>query len=67
MSNTNAQTVEERLHRLKALMEALVCVAERSEFVVDVANVSGFLGIMAREELTAVKTVLGADVMGRKC
>lgn len=42
LENTNS--VEEWLHRLNALMEALCCVAERGEFAPTSATSVGFLG-----------------------
>ena len=60
--------VEERLARANALVLALESAAQREgDFPGNLADVCGWLRIMAVEELTKVRAVLGRDVTDRPC
>lgn len=64
----NTRSVEVRLARAKALVEAIESRAGREDdFPGDIAHAVGWLRELAVEELGRVKAVLGFDVMSRDC
>ena len=68
MSARDTLTVEGRLARVKAVMEAMQSVtAAGDDFQGNAAETCGWLRMMAAEEMAKVKAALGTEVLNRDC
>ena len=68
MSMSDTLTVERRLGRVSAIMNAMQCVsAAGDECQGDAAAVCGDLNSMATEEMTKALSALGTEVLNRDC